>query len=85
MVEVNKVNRIWMALEEAKMALFALGLVRMSTTMIVDFIVDRTAVAFAIDAPQEAVSREEIVEAWLYQALEQLAAASGVKPLPKIN
>jgi hypothetical protein len=67
------------------LALFDLGPVRMSTSKIVDFIVDNAASALARDAPGETFSRAEIAEAWLYQALEQLAAARGVEPLPKAN
>lgn len=85
MVELNKVNRIWKALEKATIALFDLGPVRMSTMKIVDFVVDEAAKALAADGGPDDVRREEVVEAWLYQVLEQLAATRGVSPFPKAN
>jgi hypothetical protein len=82
MVEPDKVNRIWAALHNAKCDLFEEGERRMSTAMIVDFVAERAAAALGDDA---GITREEVLEAWLYQALGDLARASGLGPLPPAN
>jgi len=83
MVDKRKVQTIWTALEAEKVALLELGPVRMSTTQIVDFIVAKVEADLAPKAPTDpSYTRCEIVEAWLYQALQQYAEVQGVEPLP---
>lgn len=84
MVDAKEVNRIWKALRVAKLCLLELGPVRISTSKIVDFMVDEASKALASDGGP-AIPRERILEAWLYEVLEMLAAARGVEPLPKVD
>lgn len=83
MVDKRKAKAIWTALEAGKVALLELGPVRMSTTQIVDFIVKKVEAELAPKTPTDpSYTRGEIVEAWLYQSLQQYAEVQGVEPLP---
>lgn len=77
MIEPWKVNAIWDLLEPAKLALYAKGRTRIKTSDAVDFIIAHVVADGAIK-----VTREEVLEAWLYQALHQIMANGGIEPLP---
>ena len=77
MVSVDKVNLIWPALDLGFGRVFSMGNMRIKTAQIVDVVVTE-----ALKATEGQVTREEVLEAWLYRSLEQLARAGGVEPLP---
>jgi hypothetical protein len=78
MIEVGRVNEIWWALENGKAVVMRLGDARIKTSAIVDVVVARALQLLP------GFSREEVLEAWLYQALEQVVEAHGVEPLPPV-
>lgn len=77
MVSAGKVNLIWLALDLGLERVFAMGEARIKTSEIVDVVVKEV-----MKATRYKVTREEVLEAWLYRTLEQLARAGGVEPLP---
>jgi len=77
MIDAATVNRIWPALKLAQAKLLNEGERRFSTSTAVDFIVDA-----AIETLYGTVTAEQVLYAWLYQALEMIALDAGVRPLP---
>lgn len=77
MVSADKVNLIWPALDLGLEQVFAMGSKRVKTSEIVRVVVDT-----ALAKLGSQVTREEVLEAWLYRTLEQLARVGGVEPLP---
>lgn len=82
MVEQDKVNLIWDALEVGKKHVVSLGPMRMKTSQIVDLIIQKTMESINVPDASVTVTREEVLEAWLYQSLEQFMLARGHQPLP---
>jgi hypothetical protein len=81
-IERDKVNLIWDALEIGKDYIISLGPARMKTSQMVDLIVQKAMERINVPDASVTVTREEVLEAWLYQSLEQFALARGVHPLP---
>lgn len=83
MVEQDKVALIWDALELGKKhTITSMGGVRMKTSGFVDVLVQKAMESINVPGAPITVTREEVLEAWLYQSLEQFAWARGLQPLP---
>lgn len=78
----DKVNLIWGALEVGKRHVMSLGAVRVTTSQIVDLVVQKAMESVNVPDASITVTREEVLEAWLYQSLEQFARERGLQPLP---